>query len=43
MTNTEKFKDTTYSLEERVQDLMARMTLKEKLAIIIETSPANEK
>ena len=43
MTNTEKFKDTTYSLEERVQDLMARMTLKEKLAIIIETSPANDR
>ena len=43
MMNTEKFKDLTYSVEERVQDLMARMTLKEKLAVIIETSPANER
>ena len=43
MTNTVKYKDPAYSLEERVQDLMARMTLKEKLAIIIETSPANER
>ena len=41
--NTEKFKDPSYPLEERVQDLMARMTLKEKLAIIIETSPANDR
>jgi len=43
MTNTIKFKDPAYPLEERVQDLMERMTLKEKIAIIIETSPANER
>ena len=41
--NTEKFRDPTYPIEERVQDLMARMTIKEKLAILIETSPENER
>ena len=41
--DTLKFKDPAYPLEERVQDLMARMTLKEKIAVIIETSPANER
>ena len=43
MTNTEIFKDPTYSLNERVEDLLARMTIREKLAILIETSPANER
>ena len=41
--DTLKLKDPAYPLEERVQDLMARMTLKEKIAVIIETSPANER
>lgn len=39
----ERYKDTSLSFEERVTDLMSRMTRKEKLMIIIETSPANEK
>ena len=39
----EIFRNPTYPIEERVQDLMARMTLHEKLAILIETSPANER
>ena len=43
MMDTIKFKDPTYPIEERVQDLMERMTLKEKLAIIIETSPENQR
>lgn len=43
MMNTEKFKDPTYPIDERVQDLMDRMTIQEKLAIMIETSPANER
>lgn len=43
MMYTEKFKDPTCPVEERVQDLMSRMTLREKIAIIIETSPANER
>lgn len=38
-----KFKNPAYPTEERVQDLMERMTLREKLAVIIETSPANER
>ena len=33
-----KFKNPAYPTEERVQDLMERMTLREKLAVIIETS-----
>ena len=41
--DTVKFKDPTCPIGERVQDLMSRMTLKEKIAIIIETSPANER
>ncbi|MBR4961526.1 MAG: glycoside hydrolase family 3 C-terminal domain-containing protein [Clostridia bacterium] len=43
MTNSVKFKNPAYPIEERVEDLMARMTLREKLAILIETSPANER
>lgn len=43
MSITEKFRDTSYSVEERVRDLMGRMTLKEKLCVIIETSPENER
>ena len=38
-----KYKDTTFPLDERVEDLMSRMTLKEKIRILIETSPANER
>ncbi|MBR5311857.1 MAG: glycoside hydrolase family 3 C-terminal domain-containing protein [Clostridia bacterium] len=38
-----KFKNPASPTEERVQDLMSRMTLREKLAVIIETSPANER
>lgn len=37
------FKNPSYPVSERVQDLMSRMTLKEKLAIIIETSPENKR
>ncbi len=37
------FKNPAYPIEERVRDLMQRMTLPEKLAIIVETSPANER
>ena len=36
-----KYKDTAFSVEERVQDLMAQMTLREKLMILIETSQEN--
>lgn len=43
MSNTPKFKNPAYPIEERVQDLMGRMTLKEKIAILIETSPKNER
>ena len=43
MMDTIKFKDPTYPIEERVQDLMGRMTLREKIAILIETSPENER
>ena len=43
MTNTEKYKNPACPVEERVQDLMSRMTIREKLAILIETSPANER
>ena len=43
MDNTLKFRNPSFPLEERVQDLLSRMTLKEKLAVIIETSPANER
>ncbi len=38
-----KFKDTSFPIEERVQDLLERMTLKEKLMLMIETSAANER
>ena len=41
--STPKYQDPSCSIEERVQDLMSRMTLKEKLAILIETSPANDR
>jgi len=43
MKDTVKYKDPAYPIAERVEDLMSRMTLKEKLAIIIETSPANDR
>ncbi len=43
MDNTLKFKNPSFPVEERVDDLLGRMTIKEKLAIIIETSPANER
>lgn len=43
MDNTLKFKNPSFPVEERVEDLLSRMTLKEKLAVIIETSPANER
>lgn len=43
MDNTLKFRNPSFPVEERVQDLLERMTLKEKLAVIIETSPANER
>lgn len=43
MDSMTKFRDPAYPVSERVQDLMDRMTLKEKLAVIIETSPANER
>ena len=39
----EKYRDTTLSFEERADDLMSRMTLREKLMILIETSQANER
>lgn len=38
-----KFKDTSLPIKERVRDLLDRMTLKEKLMIMIETSAANER
>ena len=37
------YKNPAYPTAERVEDLMSRMTLREKLAIIIETSPANDR
>jgi len=37
------FENPAYPVEERVRDLMQRLTLREKLAIIIETSPANDR
>ena len=41
--DTAKFRDPSLPIEERVQDLMSRMTIREKIAVIIETSPANER
>lgn len=37
------FKNPEYPVDERISDLMQRMTLREKLAVIIETSPANDR
>lgn len=37
------YQDTTKSFEERAADLLSRMTLEEKLNILIETSEANER
>ncbi len=41
--SSQKFKDYTLPIKERVADLMSRMELKEKLMIIIETSQANDR
>ena len=38
-----KYNNSEYPLDERVEDLMSRMTLEEKILILIETSPANER
>ncbi len=38
-----KYKDTSLPISERVEDLVSRMTLKEKLMVIIETSKENER
>ena len=43
MENTERYKNPACPIEERVQDLIERLTLKEKLLLLIETSPANER
>ncbi|MBQ2726411.1 MAG: glycoside hydrolase family 3 protein, partial [Clostridia bacterium] len=43
MMDTEKYKNPACPIEERVQDLMSHMTLREKIAVMIETSPANER
>ncbi len=37
------YQDTTKSFEERAADLLGRMTLEEKLNVLIETSEANER
>ena len=37
------YEDTSLSFEERAADLLGRMTLEEKIRILIETSPANER
>ena len=41
--DTEKYLDPACPIEERVEDLLSRMTLREKIAVMIETSPANER
>jgi len=43
MMENAKYRDPACPIEERVQDLMSRMTPREKIAVIIETSPANER
>ena len=43
MMDTEKYLDPACPIEERVEDLLSRMTLREKIAVMIETSPANER
>ncbi|MBE6723944.1 MAG: beta-glucosidase [Ruminococcaceae bacterium] len=37
------YEDRSLSFEERAADLLSRMTLREKILILIETSPANER
>ena len=39
----ELYRDTTKTFEERAEDLLGRMTLEEKLNVLIETSEANER
>ena len=39
----ERYQNTNLPFEERADDLVARMTLEEKIAVLIETSEANER